>query len=283
MFKKGLVLEGGAMRGMFTCGILDVFMENGIEFDGAVGISAGACFGCNIKSRQPGRALRYNLRFAHDKRYCSVHSLITTGDLYNVDFCYKQIPQVLDPFDFAALKANPMEFYMGCTDIHTGEAVFAQLVDGSERDLKWMQASASMPLVSRPVQIDGGEYLDGGMSDSIPLKFLESKGFNRNIVILTQPRDYVKGPNKLIWLMKILLRKYPNLIKVMQNRHLMYNEETRYVFEQEKAGNTLVICPEKALGISRTEHDTSELQRVYDMGRRLATKRLDEIRTFLAG
>ncbi|MBO7383897.1 MAG: patatin family protein [Fibrobacter sp.] len=283
MFKKGLVLEGGAMRGMFTCGILDVFMENGIEFDGAVGISAGACFGCNIKSRQPGRALRYNLRFAHDKRYCSVHSLITTGDLYNVDFCYKQIPQVLDPFDFAALKANPMEFYMGCTDIHTGEAVFAQLVDGSERDLKWMQASASMPLVSRPVQIDGGEYLDGGMSDSIPLKFLESKGFNRNIVILTQPRDYVKGPNKLIWLMKILLRKYPNLIKVMQNRHLMYNEETRYVFEQEKAGNTLVICPEKALGISRTEHDTSELQRVYDMGRRLATERLDEIRTFLAG
>lgn len=283
MFKKGLVLEGGAMRGMFTCGILDVFMENGIEFDGAVGISAGACFGCNIKSRQPGRALRYNLRFAHDKRYCSVHSLITTGDLYNVDFCYKQIPQVLDPFDFAALKANPMEFYMGCTDIHTGEAVFAQLVDGSERDLKWMQASASMPLVSRPVQIDGGEYLDGGMSDSIPLKFLESKGFNRNIVILTQPRDYVKGPNKLIWLMKILLRKYPNLIKVMQNRHLMYNEETRYVFEQEKAGNTLVICPEKALGISRTEHDPSELQRVYDMGRRLATERLDEIRTFLAG
>ena len=283
MFKKGLVLEGGAMRGMFTCGILDVFMENGIEFDGAVGISAGACFGCNIKSRQPGRALRYNLRFAHDKRYCSVHSLITTGDLYNVDFCYKQIPQVLDPFDFAALKVNPMEFYMGCTDIHTGEAVFAQLVDGSERDLKWMQASASMPLVSRPVQIDGGEYLDGGMSDSIPLKFLESKGFNRNIVILTQPRDYVKGPNKLIWLMKILLRKYPNLIKVMQNRHLMYNEETRYVFEQEKAGNTLVICPEKALGISRTEHDTSELQRVYDMGRRLATERLDEIRTFLAG
>jgi predicted patatin/cPLA2 family phospholipase len=283
MFKKGLVLEGGAMRGMFTCGILDVFMENGIEFDGAVGISAGACFGCNIKSRQPGRALRYNLRFAHDKRYCSVHSLITTGDLYNVDFCYKQIPQVLDPFDFAALKASPMEFYMGCTDIHTGEAVFAQLVDGSERDLKWMQASASMPLVSRPVQIDGGEYLDGGMSDSIPLKFLESKGFNRNIVILTQPRDYVKGPNKLIWLMKILLRKYPNLIKVMQNRHLMYNEETRYVFEQEKAGNTLVICPEKALGISRTEHDTSELQRVYDMGRRLATERLDEIRTFLAG
>lgn len=283
MFKKGLVLEGGAMRGMFTCGVLDVFMENGIEFDGAVGISAGACFGCNIKSRQPGRALRYNLRFAHDKRYCSVHSLITTGDLYNVDFCYKQIPQVLDPFDYAALKANPMEFYMGCTDIHTGEAVFAQLVDGSERDLKWMQASASMPLVSRPVQIDGGEYLDGGMSDSIPLKFLESKGFNRNIVILTQPRDYVKGPNKLIWLMKILLRKYPNLIKVMQNRHLMYNEETRYVFEQEKAGNTLVICPEKALGISRTEHDTSELQRVYDMGRRLATERLDEIRTFLAG
>ena len=281
MKKTGLVLEGGAMRGLFTCGVLDVFMEKGVEVDGAVGVSAGACFGCNIKSRQPGRVLRYNLRFAHDKRYCSLRSLLKTGNLYNAEFCYKTIPDELDLFDYEALKNNPMEFYMVATDIKTGKPVYPKLVDGSPKDLEWMRASASMPLVSKPVAIDGGLYLDGGISDSIPLQFFESKGYNRNIVILTQPKSYVKGPNKLIGLMKLLLRKYPNLVQTMANRHNMYNEETRYVFEQEKLGNTLVICPNEALGISRTEKHESELQRVYDMGRAIALERLEEIKKFL--
>ncbi|WP_407444008.1 patatin family protein [Fibrobacter sp.] len=281
--KTGLVLEGGAMRGLFTCGILDVFMEQGVEFAGAVGVSAGACFGCNIKSRQPGRALRYNLRFAHDKRYCSVQSLIKTGNMYNADFCYRAIPDELDLFDYEALKKNPMEFYMAVTDIKTGKPVYPKLTDGSRKELEWMRASASMPLVSRPVEIDGGEYLDGGMTDSVPLQFLESVGYKRNVVILTQPRDYVKSPNKLMWLMRIALRKYPKLLDAMANRHKMYNDETRYVFEQEKLGNVLVLCPEEPLGISRTEKNTAELQRVYDMGRKLALDRLEEIKKFLAG
>lgn len=271
------------MRGLFTCGVLDVFMEQGIEFAGAVGVSAGACFGCNIKSRQPGRALRYNLRFAHDKRYCSVQSLIKTGNMYNADFCYRAIPDELDLFDYEALKKNPMEFYMAVTDINTGKPVYPKLTDACRKELEWMRASASMPLVSKPVKIDGGEYLDGGMTDSVPLQFLESVGYKRNVVILTQPRDYVKTPNKLMWLMRILLRKYPKLLDAMANRHNMYNDETRYVFEQEKLGNVLVLCPEEPLGISRTEKDTSELQRVYDMGRKLALDRLDEIKKFLAG
>lgn len=271
------------MRGLFTCGILDVFMEQGVEFAGAVGVSAGACFGCNIKSRQPGRALRYNLRFAHDKRYCSVQSLIKTGNMYNADFCYRAIPDELDLFDYEALKKNPMEFYMAVTDIKTGKPVYPKLTDGSRKELEWMRASASMPLVSRPVEIDGGEYLDGGMTDSVPLQFLESVGYKRNVVILTQPRDYVKSPNKLMWLMRIALRKYPKLLDAMANRHKMYNDETRYVFEQEKLGNVLVLCSDEPLGISRTEKDTSELQRVYDMGRKLALERLDEIKKFLAG
>lgn len=279
--KTGLVLEGGAMRGLFTCGILDVFLEQGVEFDGAVGVSAGACFGCNLKSRQPGRALRYNLRFAHDKRYCSVRSLLTSGDIYNADFCYRQIPDELDKFDYEALKKNPMEFYMAVTDINTGKPVYPKLTDGSRKELTWMRASASMPLVSRPVEIDGGKYLDGGMSDSVPLQFMESVGYNRNVVILTQPRDYVKPPNKLMWLMRIMLRKYPKLLDAMANRHKMYNEETHHVFEQEKLGNAFVICPDEPLGISRMESDTKELQRVYDMGRKMALERLDEIRKFL--
>lgn len=281
--KTGLVLEGGAMRGLFTCGILDVFMEQGIEFAGAVGVSAGACFGCNIKSRQPGRALRYNLRFANDKRYCSVQSLFKTGDIYNADFCYRQLPDELDLFDYETLKNNPMEFYMAVTDIKTGKPVYPKLTDGNRKELQWMRASASMPLVSKPVKIDDGEYLDGGMSDSIPLQFMECVGYKRNVVILTQPRSYVKTPNKLMWLMRILLRKYPKLLDAMANRHNMYNDETRYVFEQEKQGNVLVLCPEEPLGISRTEKNIAELQRVYDMGRKLALDRLEEIKKFLAG
>ena len=279
--KKGLVLEGGAMRGLFTCGVLDVFMEQGIDFDGAVGVSAGACFGCNIKSRQIGRALRYNLRFAHDKRYCSLNSLIKTGNLYNADFCYRQIPQELDYFDYEALKTNPMEFYMCVTDVNTGKAVYPKLIDGSEKELEWMRASASMPLVSKIVEIDGGKYLDGGISDSIPLKFIESVGYNRNVVILTQPRDYEKGPNRLMPLMKILMRKYPEFLKAMENRHRVYNEETRYVFDKEDQGDTFVICPDAPLGISRTEKDTTKLQRIYDMGREIALRKLNEIRVFL--
>ncbi|MBO7551893.1 MAG: patatin family protein [Fibrobacter sp.] len=282
MSKKGLVLEGGAMRGLFTCGVLDLFMEKGIEFDGAVGISAGACFGCNLKSRQPGRALRYNLRFAGDKRYCSFRSLFKTGDIYNADFCYHKIPQELDPFDFDALKKNPMEFYMGVTDVETGEAAFPQLVDGCDKDLEWMRASASMPLAAKIVEIDGGKYMDGGIADSIPLQFMQSKGYDRNVVILTQPRNYVKKPNSLMPLIRLVYRKYPNFVRAVACRHEMYNAETRYIFEQEKAGNALVICPDAPLGISRIEKKGAELQRVYDMGRNIAERRLDEITEFLS-
>lgn len=282
MSKKGLVLEGGAMRGLFTCGVLDLFMEKGIEFDGAVGISAGACFGCNLKSRQPGRALRYNLRFAGDKRYCSFRSLFKTGDIYNADFCYHKIPQELDPFDFDTLKKNPMEFYMGVTDVETGEAAFPQLVDGCDKDLEWMRASASMPLAAKIVEIDGGKYMDGGIADSIPLQFMQSKGYDRNVVVLTQPRNYVKKPNSLMPLIRLVYRKYPNFVHAVAHRHEMYNAETRYVFEQEKLGNVLVLCPEAPLGISRIEKKGAELQRVYDMGRNIAERRLDEITEFLS-
>lgn len=279
--KTGLILEGGAMRGLFTCGILDVMMEQGIEVDGAVGVSAGAAFGCNMKSRQPGRALRYNLRFAKDKRYCSFSNLFKTGDLYDADFCYKQIPRVLDPFDYDALVKNPMEFHMVATDAETGKAAYVKMNDGLGDDLEWMRASASMPLAARLVDIQGRKYMDGGIADSIPLQYFESIGFNRNIVILTQPRSYVKKKNLLVPIMRLVYRKYPKLVDAVANRHIMYNEETRYVFEQEKQGNVMVLCPDASLGIGRTENDVVKLQRVYDQGRELAMQRLDEIKAFL--
>ena len=278
--KTGLVLEGGAMRGLFTSGILDVLMENGLWADGAVGVSAGACFGFNMKSRQIGRGARYNLKYAGDRRYFGLWSFITTGDVFNAKFCYQTIPEQLDPVDKDAILKNPMEFWMTATDMESGLAAYHLMTDGGAADMQWLRASSSMPLVSRPVEIDGHKYLDGGMADSIPLKFFESKQYNRIVVILTQPRGFVKPPTEMMALAKIILRKYPKMVAAMAERHNMYNEETKYVFEQEKAGKILVFCPEAPLGIGRLETDKTKLKRVYDAGRAMAMKRLDEIREF---
>ncbi len=265
--KKGLVLEGGAMRGMFTCGVLDVLMENDISFDGAVGVSAGATFGCNIKSRQIGRAYRYNKKYCTDPRYHSIRSLITTGDIYNVPFCYDELPYRLDKWDIEAFKANPMEFYCVATDINTGKPVYHKCLTGEKEDIVWIQASASMPLFSRPVVIDDGVYLDGGISDSIPLKFMEDKGYERILVIETQPIDYVKKPQQYMPIVRWNLRKYPNMIKCMQDRYIMYNEEKRYVRQRELEGKVEVIRPKEPLNINPIEKHPSEIERVYQLGR----------------
>lgn len=279
--KKGLILEGGAMRGMFTCGVTDVMMEKGIAFDGAVGVSAGAVFGCNYKSAQAGRAIRYNTRFSRDKRYCSFRSLIRTGDLYGADFCYKQLPRELDLFDYEAYKSSSMEFYAVCTDVLTGEAVYKRCDTCDEYEIEWLRASASMPLVSRVVEIDGGSYLDGGIADSIPLSFFESIGYVKNVVVLTQPRGYVKKKNRVLPAMKLFLRKYPRLIDAMERRHEMYNRQCEYVFSRERQGDVLVICPDSALPIGRIEKDPEKLRAVYDIGRENCQRRISEIREFL--
>ncbi|WP_026651905.1 patatin-like phospholipase family protein [Butyrivibrio proteoclasticus] len=265
--KRGLVLEGGAMRGMFTCGVLDVFMEEGISFDGAVGVSAGATFGCNIKSRQIGRALRYNRKYCGDKRYCSWSSWFRTGDLYNVSFCYDELPYKLDRWDIKAFKENPMEFYCVATDVETGKAVYHKCTTGQKDDIIWIQASASMPVFSRPVKIEGGKYLDGGMSDSIPLKFMEDQGYDQILVIETQPLEYRKEPQKHMGIIGLFLSKYPKMIETMRNRYLMYNEEKDYIRQQEELGNVLVIRPKEPLHIGAMEKNKDNLQRVYDLGR----------------
>ncbi len=280
--KKGLVMEGGAMRGMFTCGILDVLMENDISFDIAVGVSAGATFGCNIKSGQTGRAYRYNRKYCTDKRYHSIRSLLFTGDIYNVKFCYEELPYHLDKWDIEAFENNPMEFYCVATDIETGGPVYHRCKDGRKEDITWIQASASMPLVSRPVRIDGGVYLDGGISDSIPLKFMEGKGADKILVIETQPIDYIKSPQQYMWLVRLMLKKYPAMIKCMEERYLMYNEQKRYIREREKEGRAFVIRPDKPLNISAIEKDPAELERVYRLGRAAAEKRLEDLKKYLS-
>lgn len=276
----GLVMEGGAMRGMFTAGVFDVFLENGITFSAAVGVSAGAAFGCNFKSRQIGRVIRYNKRYCNDRRFCSVYSLLTTGDLFGADFCYRELPEELDLFDHKAFEENPMAFYVVCTDVLTGKPVYKRLDHVDENCYLWMRASASMPLVSRPVRVDGYTLLDGGMSDSIPLRFMQDQGCEKNVVILTRPRDYIKKPTHML-LMKAGLYRYPEMVRVMADRHKMYAFEREYVFACERMGNTLVLCPDKPLDVSRTEKNPEKLQTAYDEGRRIATRELSAIKAFL--
>ena len=279
--KTGLVLEGGAMRGLFSAGVLDVMMENGIEFDAVMGVSAGAVFGCNFKSGQIGRSIRYNMRFCDDPRYCSFESLRKTGDLYNVQFCYDEIPNKLDPFDKEAYQANPMPFYAVCTNVETGKAIHKRLDNGDAKDMEYFRASASMPVVSRIVEVDGYKLLDGGITDSIPLASMERRGYPRNVVVLTQPLGFVKKKSKMLPLIRVSMHQYPNVIRAMEVRHIRYNKQTAYVREQELAGNAFVIRPPYELGISRTEDDPAELRRVYELGRKEMEERLPELREFL--
>ena len=278
--KKGLVLEGGAMRGLFTCGIIDVMMEAGIEPDGLIGVSAGAAFGCNYKSRQPGRAIRYNIRFARDKRFCSWQSWLKTGDLYNAEFGYHTMPTQLDIFDHQAFDENPMQFIVVCTDVETGEPFYKELAKCAPITYDWIRASASMPVASKVVELEGRKMLDGGVSDSIPLAYFESIGYNRNVVILTQPEGYVKEHNRLMPLMRIGLRKYPRMIEAMDKRHLMYNQELEYVRQAEREGRCLVIRPDEKLPIGHISHDKEEMRHVYEIGRRKGEEMIERIKAF---
>ena len=280
--KKGLILEGGAMRGLFTCGVCDVMMENGVEFHGAVGVSAGAAFGCNYKSRQIGRAARYNIKYAGDKRFCSLRNLIKTGDLFGADFCYQRIPFELDIFDTKTFTENPMEFYTVSFDCETGETVYHKCYDGMGDDLLHFRASASLPMVSRPVAVGGRMLLDGGIADSVPIRFFESKGYEKNVVILTQPEGFRKEKSSSHRLCRLCLPKYPKVAEAMARRHLVYNETLDYIAKREKEGSALVIRPPEVLPIKRLEKDPQVLRLVYDLGRKEGERHLSKIQRFLS-
>jgi predicted patatin/cPLA2 family phospholipase len=280
--KKGLVLEGGGLRSLFSAGVIDVMMENQITFDGMIGVSAGATFGSNYKSGQIGRALRYNIALKDDPRYISWRSFFKTGDLVGAEFSYHVMPTELDIFDYEAFRQNPMEFHIVCTDAETGEPVYKQLDIMDYEGLEWVRASASMPIVSKPVPLKGRKLLDGGIADSIPLKHFQELGYERNIVVLTQPKGFFKKRTKLMPLFHLTMRKYPAIIKAMGRRHLMYNEQLRYLAEEEKKGNILLIYPEDALPIGRTELNEEKMRKVYQMGRKTAEEQLLKIKDFLS-
>ncbi|MBQ8701399.1 MAG: patatin family protein [Prevotella sp.] len=278
--KKGLVLEGGAMRGLWSAGVIDVMMEHDIQPNGLIGVSAGAAFGCNYKSRQSGRAIRYNMRFARDPRYSGIRSLLTTGDYFNAQFGYHVVPRQYDIFDAEAYNRNPMEFVVVCTDVETGLPVYKSLNHIEEETYDWIRASASMPAVSKVVELDGIKLLDGGVSDSIPLEYFERQGYDRNVVVLTQPLGFRKTPNRLMPIMRLALRKYPHMIRAMAERHHMYNYELDYVAEAERKGRCLVIRPDAKIPIGHISHDPDEMHHVYQLGRQIGERYLDKIQKF---
>jgi len=278
--KRGLVLEGGAMRGLFSAGITDVMMEAGIEPDGLIGVSAGAAFGCNYKSRQPGRAIRYNTRFAKDPRYSGLRSLLKSGNYFNAEFGYHIVPREYDIFDTEAFEQNPMVFIVVCTDVLTGQAVYHRMDRVSFDELEWLRASASMPLASKVVEVGGRKLLDGGVADSIPLEYFEHIGYDRNVVILTQPAGFVKEPNKLMPLMRLGLRRYPKMVEALATRHEMYNRQLEYVRQAEREGRCLVIRPEEKIPIGHISHDPEQMRRVYEIGRKMGEQYIDRIKAF---
>lgn len=279
--KIGLVLEGGGHRGIYTAGILDVFAQNNISFDGIMGVSAGCIHGVSFLSGQIGRSVRYTTRFCNNPSYMSFKSLIKTGDFFNVDFCYYKLPETLDPFDNDAFDKNPTPFYAVCSDVKTGKAVYHKCDSVRGEKIKWIQASASMPLAAKIVKIDEGEFLDGGITDSIPIKKMQELGYSKNIVILTQEAGYRKKPNSLLPLIKRVYKKYPELINAIQNRHIIYNQQLDYLEEQEKLGNVIIMRPSQKPQAGRIEKDKEKILSTYNLGRNDAEKLLETVKNFI--
>ncbi len=265
MYQAGLVLEGGGMKGVYTAGVLDFFLDKGIDFSSAYGVSAGSCCMCSYLSKQRGRALALNVDYLKDKNYCSVYSLLTTGDLFNVDMCYRQIPDELNPFDYETYEKYTGKAYAVATNIVTGRPEYFRLRD-LHKDIIKVRASSSLPLVSRNVEIDGKLYLDGGISDAIPLQKSVMDGNRKNVVVMTKEVGYVRKPSSQLGLIKMRYLKYPKVHELMAERHINYNRQLEYIDRLQKNGQAFVIRPQKASDVSRVEKDARKLRMLYQQG-----------------
>lgn len=277
--KTGLVLEGGGVRGIYTAGVLDVFLEEGICFDGVVGVSSGAIHGCSYLSGQHGRSIRYYCNYCMDPRFMSFHSLITTGDLVGVDFCYHEIPEKLDIYDNEAYKRSGVPFFAVCSNVETGKPEYMQITDMNAQ-IDILRASASMPYVSRIVEIHGKKYLDGGSTDSIPVEAFQRMGYGKNVVVLTRDAAYRKKP-ELRLLAKLMYHKYPAFAKAQSERYLEYNRQVERVLELERQGSVFVIRPSAPPAIGRMEKDPEKVRALYDMGREDTLRSLQALKQWL--
>lgn len=277
--KTGLVIEGGGVRGIYAAGVLDVFMEEGLEFDGVIGVSAGAIHGCSYLSNQKGRSLRYYMKYCNDPRFMSIKSWMKTGDIVGAEFCYHELPDKLDIYDHDAFLNNQTPFYVTCSNVETGQPEYIRVSD-MRTQIDYLRASASLPYFSRIVELDGKKLLDGGATDSIPVEAFVEMGYEKNVVILTRDMEYRKTP-ELSFLPKLVYRKYPAFANALLNRHITYNQTIERILELEKQGKIFVIRPHEALNIGRMEKDPANVQRVYEIGYADAKKQMDKIKEWL--
>ena len=277
--KTGLVLEGGAMRGIYTAGVLDVFLEHEIHFDGVIGVSAGALHGCSFVSEQKGRSLRYFKKYRNDKHFMSWWSFLHTGEVVGKQFCYHDIPERLDPFDYEACVKSDTDFYATCTNVETGKAEYIKITDMLSQ-VDAMRASASMPYVSKIVDYNGMKLLDGGCADSIPVEAFYKMGYERLVVVLTREAGFAKKPENAK-MAEIRYHKYPEFVQALQNRHVVYNHSLEVLKEMERAGKAFVIQPDKKLDISRMENDIEVIQQVYDLGGKDARIRMKALKDWM--
>ena len=280
--KSALVLEGGAKRGIYTAGVLDVLLENKILTDAVFGVSAGAIHGCSYASLQHGRGIRYTLKYHDDYRFMSWRSFFKTGSVVDTQFCYHELPEKLDIYDNDTFKKQGIEFYAVASDLKTGQPDYLRCTD-MFLDIDCLRASASMPFVSRIVHTRDKVLLDGGITDSIPIQASLDKGFDKNIVVLTRPLGYRKKP--MPWLVKCLAKrvykKYPKFIQAMFERYKMYNNQVDLVADLQKQGKIIVIRPSRFIKISRMENNLNTIKQMYELGRSDAQQMLSQIKAFL--
>lgn len=282
MYHAGLVLEGGGMKGIYTAGVLDFFLDKGLEFSSVYGVSAGACNLCSYLSRQRGRSRDVNIDYLDSKRYCSLESLMFTGDLLNVNMCYHTIPDYLYPFDNETFKQYEGKAYSVATNLETGQAEYLRLRD-MKKDIDKVRASASLPLVARTVVIDGKSYLDGGLSDSIPIQKAVLDGNRKNVVIMTKETGFRRKPidQAQLALIKVRYAKYPKVAELMANRHIAYNECLDYIQRLENKGQIFVIRPQRLSQVRRIERDKDKMRALYEEGYADAEARCEDLLNYL--
>ena len=282
--KVGLVLEGGSMRALFSAGVLDTFMDEDIKIDGIIGVSAGALFGPNYFSKQKGRALRYNQRFCKDYRNISLLSFFLTGNVVNKKFAYYDITTKYDIFDNETYIKNNTGYYAAVTNIETAQAEYLELKDVL-KDMEVLRATAALPILSRIVPINNKKYLDGGIADSIPVLKCKEMGYDKIIVVLTRPIEYRKKPlnDKILKLVKVLYKKYPKFIELMENRHDRYNEQVELIRKMEENNEIFVIRPTKPIHLKTIERNPNDLQEVYDLGIKDCMNKTNELKEYLKG
>lgn len=282
MTKVGMVLEGGSLRGIFTTGVLDTMLEHNIPIDGIVAVSAGALFGINYFSNQKGRAIRYNRKYLGDKRYISAHSLLTTGNLVNKEFTFYKLTKELDPFDNETFMKNKKDFYVTATNIETGSPEYLKITNVYEQ-LEEFRASSALPFASEIIEINGKKYLDGGISDSIPLDKCIELGYDKIIIILTQPKEFRKPPLDKAKLKMINLKyhKYPNLLKAMEQRYIKYNQTLDKIIDLENKKEIFVIRPSKKIDLDIKNPDKIKIDEVYNMGINDCNKIIGELKDYL--